>query len=724
MHLAEPFLRFANWRYDQAAGRLVLAKTQQQIKLEPRLHQLLNYFLSHPMQVISKDQLMDDVWPEGEGTDAAVMRAVASLRKILQPGLVDVNSCIETLSKRGYRWTIAVETEQVAYSMPAPIVLPVEMPQAPPLLWPEARMHQADTTLPKIESADKAHPQPRRSRWPLVLASAVLVILLLFGFALFLLNAGQQARQPVFSQLLNLSALKGQERSALLSADAATMFYQYQLPGQFSWQWLRQDVKNHKKMVSPHTFTEISTAVWLGSEHLLFQASREGDCYFYRQHIDLVNKAPERLQPCSAVVIHGLVRDKQYLYWLASEAKSGVVQLWQQSLVDLNSRSGDTATLLYQFTGQYRQPILLYLQDQVLYITVEKDFYSNSLFRFDLHSLSMDWLKDFAFSITDISSWHGPNLLFSSHEALLLYPLQSGKVIRLPTVQGAFLQAELVDEQLLTAYLDGGNSDLAPLYLGDHIEQVSGEAPWLHSSKNEHQLAASEGLLAFVSERSGQNQIWWYQQGQLRQLTHLQGQRQIQQLVWWQQQLYALIDLQLYQISLHDGSLTLQDLARPARLAACGDYLYWTQWTEQGWQLWRRQPDEDDELLLHGVVDVRCAANQQLVLQRADSAVLQLWRPGSAQFLSLNASINWRTSAPEQWLTRFDALYWLTRNEGKTQLFRLPWDSTQPEQLALASGVTPTALFGDFVEGNLYYQSEQQKQSDIVWLIQANKTQN
>lgn len=720
MHLAEPYLRFANWRYDQAAGRLVLVKTQQQIKLEPRLHQLLNYFLANPLQVISKDQLMDDVWPEGEGTDAAVMRAVASLRKILQPGLTDVDSCIETLSKRGYRWTLAVEAEETIDNVPEPVVLPQEMPQAPPLLWPEARMHQGNSGSAQLQTNETVYPQPKRSRWPFILASAVLVMLLLFGFALFLLNAGQQARQPLFSQLLNFSALKGQEQSALLSPDATLMFYQYQLPGQPDWQWLRQDVKNHKKVVSSKAFSRISNALWLDNKHLLFQGSSDGECYFYQQHIDLINKTPEPLRPCVSVILQGLTRDKQNLYWLGTEPKTGAVQLWQQQLQSLSTAA--EARLLYQFSSQYRQATQLYLQDQQLYLVVEKDFYSNSLFRFDLNRQSMDWLKDFAFGISDISGWQEQNLLLSTRQTLLLYLLRSGKVIRLPTVQGEFLQAEQVDERLLTSSLDIGNSDLVPVMSSQDSLQVSDNSPWLHSSKNEHLLAATTEQVAFVSERSGSQQIWWFQQGQLRQLTHLNGQRQIQQLLWWQRQLYALIDLQLYQVRLEDGSLVLLDLKRPARLQACADVLYWTQWTEQGWQLWRRQSDEEDEFLLPDVVDVRCGPAQQLVLQKVHSAVLQLWLPGSDKFQPLHLSVGWRNTKPEQWLTRFDGLYWLAEKHGVTELFRLPWHSDQAEPLILPAGATATALFADFNEGILYYQSEPQKQKDIVWLMQANKT--
>jgi hypothetical protein len=69
-----------------------------------------------------------------------------------------------------------------------------------------------------------------------------------------------------------------------------------------------------------------------------------------------------------------------------------------------------------------------------------------------------------------------------------------------------------------------------------------------------------------------------------------------------------------------------------------------------------------------------------------------------------------------------DALYWLAPADGTTKLFRLPWNSDKAEQFTFPEGEAATALFADFNEGALYYQSEPQKQKDIVWLMQANKT--
>lgn len=722
MPIAEPYLCFANWRYDQTAGRLILnGFPEQQVRLEPRLHQLLNYFLAHQMQIISKDQLMDDVWPDTEGTDAAVMRAVASLRKILQPGLSD-GPCIETLSKRGYRWILPVELQHLRAEDAPVVVLQAEFPQAPPLLWPEARMHPEHAEQSSTEAASSLPPHVPPKRWPYLVASTVLLLCLFIGFTLFLIHAGMQARQVVYNKMVNFSALKGQERAALWSPQQQWVFYQYQAPDQSDWYWLAHHGKSHKKVVAAQGFSAIGRAVWLNADFFLFQAEKNGQCHFYRQHTDLAKYQSEALMPCQQVVSHGLALDSGRLYWLAQDTATGQVQIWQQSQADLGTEKA--AVLLYQFAPQYRRPRHLLAQDGQLYLVVEKDFYSDSLFQFDLSLHSVRWLKDFAFDITDLSLWQQNTLLLSSAEALLQFRLSSGKVIRLQTAQTGFVEAQRVAEQLLTSYTTGHNTDLELLSVPPQNQMQSGitQLPWLHSSKNETRLAATGKQIAFVSERSGNSQIWLYQQHLLRQLTHFHGQRQIQQLLWWQQQLYALIDLQLYQVNLSDGSLQLQDINRPAQLAVCDDLLFFTQWTEKGWQLWQQQPNGNAEALLSDITAVQCAPAGHLVLQQLDSDQLQLWSRADGKLQSLPVRLNWRETAPETWLSTREGLYWLVRQQGKTRLWQMDWPSQTVRQLALPDSVTPAALFAGFDDKVLYYQSEQNIQTDIGWLNPSEPT--
>ncbi len=728
MHYAEPLIRFANWRFERATGRLLRTDEPAPVcKLEPRLHQLLNYFLLHPQQVISKDQLMDDVWPEGEGTDGAVMRAVASLRKTLQPGMAG-QDCIETLSKRGYRWKVVLQLEVTP-------VTNVEMVKTIPgdnsnSCWPEAKISHAaaannptspisaevsDTVVP-LQSERVNKIRPGVWYW---LMSAVLVLLVLLVFAVTLINLGKQTRQPVYSQMLTVSAMAGDEIAPLLHPDQQSMFYHYLAPQQQQWHWLKHDLTNHRKSVSGRGFDALSQAVWLDHQHFLFQGSRQGQCHFYRQSTALASSEPEALFTCQRVFIQSLARDEQHLYWLEQDIASGKSQLWHRPLTGLAANQSG-ARLLYQFSSHYRRPANLMVHQQKLYLVLEKDFNSSSLFEFDLHNGQMQWLKDFSFVIYSIAPWPGHNLLISSAESLLVYPLASGRVIRLNTAHGYFRLAQRHGDEIVAVNTFGHGKDIYPLPLhGSTTQSAFVSELSFSSNKDDYAMAIRTDQIAFVSERSGAAQVWLQQAGRVAQLTHFDGKRQISQLLWFGDNLLGLIDLQLYQIDLQTGLLTLQPIERPARVTVCQQQIFWTQWSEQGWSLLSFDQHQQPVELKKQITDVRCGPDSLLVLQSSQRSQLQLWSLQDDTLKELPAAVDWRLGFAERWVTNHQGLYWLEGEGASRRLKFLPWQGGQPQQLVLSADTLPDGLYADFAQEQLYYVNEKSGTADVVWLKQA-----
>jgi DNA-binding winged helix-turn-helix (wHTH) protein len=727
MHYAEPLIRFANWRFERATGRLVRAdETATVCKLEPRLHQLLNYFLLHPQQVISKDQLMDDVWPEGEGTDGAVMRAVASLRKTLQPGMAG-QDCIETLSKRGYRWKAELQLE----TLPANTNTTASVSSAETAhpCWPEAKMVGPVHIPPVLPSNSEQNPElvhlyqgrsdQRRAGLWYWLMSAVLVALVLLVFAVTLVNLGKQTRQPVYSQMLTVSAMAGDEVGPLTHPNQQSMFYHYLAPQQQQWRWLMHDLSNHRKTLSGTGFDAISQAVWLDEQYFLFQGIRQEQCFFYRQSTDLARHEPEALFACQRIFMQSLARDEQHLYWLEQDIASGNSQLWQRPIAGLAANQSG-ARLLFQFSSNFRRPANLIVQQQKLYLVLEKDFHSSSLFEFDLQSNQMERLKDFSFVINSIASWPGHNLLISSAESLLIYPLASGRVIRLNTAHGYFRLAKRQGEDIVAVNTFGHGKDIYPLTLqGSATQSAFVSDLSFASNKDDYAMAIKAGQNAFVSERSGAAQVWIQHADTVAQLTHFEGKRQISQLMWFGDKLLGLIDLQLYQIDLQTGQLTLQAIERPARVTVCQQQLFWTQWSEQGWSLWSLGQHQQPVELKKQVTDIRCGPGDSLVLQLSQQTQLQLWAMQDDSLKELPAAVDWRLGFAERWVTNHQGLYWLKGEGTSRQLMFLPWQSAQPEQLALSNDTLPDGLYADFEQDQLYYVKEKSGTADVVWLKQA-----
>jgi TolB-like protein/tetratricopeptide (TPR) repeat protein len=92
---------------------------------------LLVYLAEHPKQVVTKDQLLEDVWHQRFAAESVLSRSVADLRRLLDDEAQEPR-VIETIPKRGYRLVAAVAphhpgsgaTAQEAGARPSIVVLP------------------------------------------------------------------------------------------------------------------------------------------------------------------------------------------------------------------------------------------------------------------------------------------------------------------------------------------------------------------------------------------------------------------------------------------------------------------------------------------------------------------------------------------------------------------------------------------------------------------------
>src|SRR5215831_6839965 len=91
------------------AGRVLLC-ARQEIPLQPRVFDLLVYLVRHRDRVISKDELLEAVWPDVTVTDNSLQRAVSSLRAALRQGGMD--GAVRNLPGKGYRFFVDSEIRQ------------------------------------------------------------------------------------------------------------------------------------------------------------------------------------------------------------------------------------------------------------------------------------------------------------------------------------------------------------------------------------------------------------------------------------------------------------------------------------------------------------------------------------------------------------------------------------------------------------------------------------
>jgi DNA-binding winged helix-turn-helix (wHTH) protein len=93
------------------AQRLLLLDRAQPVPLGPKVVETLLALVEHPGDVLTKNALLDRIWPEGYVDEANLAQNIYVLRKALRTRWNA--KAIETLPRRGYRFAMPVERRDV-----------------------------------------------------------------------------------------------------------------------------------------------------------------------------------------------------------------------------------------------------------------------------------------------------------------------------------------------------------------------------------------------------------------------------------------------------------------------------------------------------------------------------------------------------------------------------------------------------------------------------------
>jgi len=114
--------RFGSFVYDPV--RRALSREAVEIPLTHKARELLVLFLRNPGRLLSREELVGQVWPDVAVSDDAVRFQVSELRKALQD---EGESFIRTIRREGYRWEAPVRS--VSDRPVRPVGEPEEQPR-------------------------------------------------------------------------------------------------------------------------------------------------------------------------------------------------------------------------------------------------------------------------------------------------------------------------------------------------------------------------------------------------------------------------------------------------------------------------------------------------------------------------------------------------------------------------------------------------------------------
>ena len=97
------FFTVADWVANPRSNSI--RRKNRRSVLPPRLMDLLFYFAQHPMEGVSRQEIIDNCWDRDVVTDQAITQAIFELRKFLKDGrsAKEAPEYIKTVPKRGYR---------------------------------------------------------------------------------------------------------------------------------------------------------------------------------------------------------------------------------------------------------------------------------------------------------------------------------------------------------------------------------------------------------------------------------------------------------------------------------------------------------------------------------------------------------------------------------------------------------------------------------------------
>ncbi|MCI5105828.1 MAG: winged helix-turn-helix domain-containing protein [Pseudomonadales bacterium] len=107
-----------SWQVTPALNQISHRQQPLERHLEPRLMKLLCLLAARPGQVLSREELVAELWPRVIVNENSLTRAVSELRKLLQTEDFPARDKLRTIPKRGYRLTASVSVVRPAQAQP------------------------------------------------------------------------------------------------------------------------------------------------------------------------------------------------------------------------------------------------------------------------------------------------------------------------------------------------------------------------------------------------------------------------------------------------------------------------------------------------------------------------------------------------------------------------------------------------------------------------------
>lgn len=125
---------------------LTLSRSDDSVRLEPKVMQVLVCLAEHPGDVVEKERLIRTVWPDTFVTDDVLTKCISELRRIFEDNPREPRF-IQTIPKVGYRFIAPVQGELASPTQNQPQSQTYTEVLARPAAHPAGRLRWMVATL-------------------------------------------------------------------------------------------------------------------------------------------------------------------------------------------------------------------------------------------------------------------------------------------------------------------------------------------------------------------------------------------------------------------------------------------------------------------------------------------------------------------------------------------------------------------------------------------------
>src|SRR5215468_1145484 len=237
---------FGPFRLD--ASERLLMRNGRMTPLPPKVFDTLLALVENSGRVVSKDELMQLLWPDTFVEESNLTQNISQLRRALGDGAADAQY-IETIPKRGYRFVAGVQSLAVNdISTEEAIAVNGHAPE--PAAEPSARLADFEKAIPPAEAAEE-NPERRRA---LMVAALLALSLAIVALAVVVASrhAGAAQSTTAFQQImLTKQTTSGKASFPAISRDGKYVAYVAE-DGDLQSLWVKQTaINNNAQVVAP-----------------------------------------------------------------------------------------------------------------------------------------------------------------------------------------------------------------------------------------------------------------------------------------------------------------------------------------------------------------------------------------------------------------------------------------------------------------------------------------